>query len=283
MTDAASRRPLVLLSNDDGYFSRGIRAMREHLSRWADVVVVAPETEQSASSHSLTLHRPMRMRSVEPGVFAVDGTPADCVYIALHARGRVLPRMPDVVVSGLNHGLNLGQDVFYSGTVAAAREGALQGVPSLATSAHPATDFEAACRLCAGIARELVGARPGAPPAGAEASPRAPSAQDPAVAPLLSVNVPREWSGEVRATRLGKRIYEELIDFRKDPRGREYFWLGGPGVRHERAPGTDTDAYDDGAASITALMLDITDRGERVSELASALAARSTDGAPGGG
>lgn len=265
MTDATPQRPLVLLSNDDGYFSRGIRAMREHLARSADVVVVAPETEQSASSHSLTLHRPMRMRSVEPGVFAVDGTPADCVYIALHARGRVLPRTPDVVVSGLNHGLNLGQDVFYSGTVAAAREGALQGIPSLATSAHPATDFDAACRLCADIALALVGARPeGAP-----------------IAPLFSVNVPLEWNGDVRATRLGKRIYEERIDFRKDPRDREYFWLGGPGVRHERSPGTDTDAYDDGAASITALMLDITDRGEHVSKLAATLAERTA--ASGGG
>jgi 5'-nucleotidase len=234
-------RPLALLSNDDGYTSRGIRAMREALLTFADVVLVAPETEQSASSHSLTLHRPMRLRKVEEGIFAIDGTPADCVYVALLS-GRILDRAPDIVVSGLNHGMNLGQDVFYSGTVAAAREGALRGIPSLATSAHPKADFAAAAAMCAKVAAALVGARP-------------PSAR---VAPLLSVNVPKDFNG-LRATRLGARIYEELIDFRKDPRGREYFWLGGPGVRHEPDPGTDTEAYDEGVASITPLQLDLTE------------------------
>ena len=102
------------------------------------MVLLAPETEQSASSHSLSLHRPLRLRAVEPGVFALDGTPADCVYVALHAGERVLPRRPDLVVSGINHGMNLGQDAFYSGTVAAAREGALRGIPAVATSAHAA-------------------------------------------------------------------------------------------------------------------------------------------------
>jgi 5'-nucleotidase len=249
-------KPLILLSNDDGYFSRGIRAMRAALSTVADVVTVAPETEQSAASHALTLHRPLRLRSVEPGVFAVDGTPADCVYVALHSAGRVLPRLPDVVVSGLNHGLNLGQDVFYSGTVAAAREAALRGVPALATSAHPKTDFEAACRMCADVALGLIGAG----------------------RTLVSVNVPADWlekGRQVRATRLGTRIYEELLDFRKDPRGREYFWLGGPGVRHDSAPGTDTDAYDEGVASITALVLDLTDERPETSRLVDALARRA--------
>src|ERR1700689_898426 len=128
--------PLVLLSNDDGYASPGIRTMRDALSRHAEVVTLAPETEQSASSHSLSLHRPLRLRSVEPNVFALDGTPADCVYVALHAGTRVLPRKPDLVVSGINSGMNLGQDAFYSGTSAAAREGELRGFPALATSAH---------------------------------------------------------------------------------------------------------------------------------------------------
>ena len=131
-------RPLVLLSNDDGFASPGIRAMRAALlEAGAEVVLLAPETEQSASSHALSLHRPLRLRAVEPGVFALDGTPADCVYVALHAGTRVLPRRPDFVVSGINHGMNLGQDAFYSGTIAAAREGALRGIPALATSAHP--------------------------------------------------------------------------------------------------------------------------------------------------
>jgi len=239
-------RPLVLLSNDDGHASAGIRAMKTALSEVADVVVLAPETEQSASSHALSLHRPLRLRAVEPGVFALDGTPADCVYVALHAGTRVLPRRPDLVVSGINHGMNLGQDAFYSGTVAAAREGALRGIPAVATSAHGAADLAASAALCVRIAMGLLGARASQ---GTNASDRI----------LLNVNVPKRWTGEVRATRIGARIYEELVDFRHDPRGREYLWLGGPGVRHERDPGTDTDAYDDGAVSVTPLLLDLTD------------------------
>lgn len=232
-------RPLVLLSNDDGHASAGIRAMREALAAEADVVLLAPESEQSAASHSLSLHRPLRLRAVEPGIFALDGTPADCVYVALHAGERVLPRRPDLVVSGINHGMNLGQDAFYSGTVAAAREGALRRIPALATSAHAGADLRAAAALSARLAFALLAGYPGS---GA----------------LLNVNVPRAWNGEIRATRLGARIYEEVVDFRKDPRGREYLWLGGPGVRHERDAGTDTDAYDDGAVSVTPLVLDLT-------------------------
>lgn len=232
-------RPLVLLSNDDGHASPGISAMREALAAVGDVVVLAPEGEQSASSHSLSLLRPLRLRVVGPSVFALDGTPADCVYVALHAGTRILPRRPDLVVSGLNHGMNLGQDAFYSGTIAAAREGALRGIPAVAASAHALSDLAAAATLCARIGVEL-------------------SRRRHARAPLLNVNVPPGWNGRVRATRLGARIYEEIVDFRIDPRGREYLWLGGPGVRHERDPGTDTDAYDDRAVSITPLVLDLT-------------------------
>jgi 5'-nucleotidase len=232
-------RPLVLLSNDDGHASPGIRAMRSALAAAADVVVLAPENEQSASSHALSLHRPLRLRSVEPNVYALDGTPADCVYVALHAGPRVLPRRPDLVVSGINHGMNLGQDAFYSGTVAAAREGALRGIPAVASSAHPSVDLSRVAELTMRIALELLAATA-------------------ARAVLLNLNVPPKWNGGVRATRLGARIYEEVVDFRRDPRGREYLWVGGPGVRHERDEGTDTDAYDDGIASITPLLLDLT-------------------------
>ena len=239
-------RPLVLLSNDDGFATPGIRAMRESLSAHAEVVTVAPETEQSASSHSLSLHRPLRLRAVEAGVFAVDGTPADCVYVALHAGTRVLPRKPDLVVSGINHGMNLGQDAFYSGTIAAAREGALQGMPAVATSAHHRVDLHAAAAVTTVVALELLRERP-------------------ARGALLNLNFPDAWTGGIRGTRLGARIYDEIVEFRVDPRGREYLWIGGPGVRHERDPGSDTDAYDDGYASITPLALDLTDRtGEAV-------------------
>src|ERR1044071_689169 len=123
-----SERPLVLLSNDDGFAAPGLLAMRDALSAFADVVVCAPELNQSATSHSLSLHRSLRLRHVEEGTFSVDGTPADCVYVALNSGARILPRRPDIAVSGLNHGLNLGIDVFYSGTVAAAREAAMRGI-----------------------------------------------------------------------------------------------------------------------------------------------------------
>ncbi len=237
-------RPLVLLSNDDGHASPGIRAMRDALSAVADVVVLAPETEQSASSHALSLHRPLRLRTVEASVFALDGTPADCVYVALHAGTRVLARRPDLIVSGIDHGMNLGQDAFYSGTVAAAREGALRGIPAVASSAHPSVDLLVVARLTSRIALELLAASP-------------------ARGGLLNLNVPPRWNGGVRATRLGARIYEEVVDFRRDPRGREYLWIGGPSVRHERDEGLDTDAYDDGFASITPLLLDLTSNSDQ--------------------
>ncbi|MBL8607062.1 MAG: 5'/3'-nucleotidase SurE [Myxococcales bacterium] len=238
-------RPLVLLSNDDGYDAPGIVALREALATWAEVVTVAPETEQSATSHALSLARPLRPRRLEPGLFAVDGTPADCVYVALHAGTRFLPRRPDMVVSGINRGLNLGQDVFYSGTVAAAREGALRGIPAIAASAHGRADLVRVAALVVRLARSL------------HAAPRA------GRAPLLNLNVPEKWSGEVRAARTGSRLYEELVEFRDDPRGREYLWLGGPGVKHEPDPGSDTDAYDAGAASLTPLSLDLTNDAAR--------------------
>lgn len=236
--------PMILLSNDDGHTSPGLRAMRDALATIGSVVVLAPEGEQSASSHALSLIRPLRLRPVEPGMFALDGTPADCVYVALHAGTRVLPRRPDLVVSGINHGMNLGQDAFYSGTIAAAREGALRGIPAIAASAHPSIDFNAVAAFCTQIAAELL-------------------RRTHRRTVLLNVNVPPSWRGRARATRLGARIYEEVVDFRVDPRGREYLWLGGPGVRHERSEGTDTDAYDDGFASITPLVLDLTSAGDQ--------------------
>ncbi len=247
-------RPLVLLSNDDGHSSPGIRVLHGALATWADVVVVAPESEQSASSHSLTLHRPLRWRAVEAAVFAIDGTPADCVYCALHGDGRFLARKPDLVCSGINRGLNLGQDAFYSGTVAAAREGALRGIPAIASSAHPKADLARVAELTSKLARALLESC-------SRTQTKEPGPLPSRTTPLLNLNVPQTWTGEIRRTRLGARLYEEILDIRKDPRGREYMWLGGPGVRHERDPGSDTDAYDDGAASLTALVLDLTSEG----------------------
>jgi len=238
-------RPLILLSNDDGVTAPGLLALRDALATFGDVIVCAPELNQSATSHSLSLHRILRLREVGEGVFAVDGTPADCVYVALHSGTRILPRRPDLVVSGMNHGMNLGVDVFYSGTVAAAREAAIRGFPSVAVSAEAQADRAAAAALGAAIARaalERFAASPVLP------------------APLLNVNIPPGASWPVRATRLGARLYEEGVEYRTDPRGREYLWISGAGVRHDHVPGSDTEAYDEGVASITPLTLDLQER-----------------------
>lgn len=247
-------KPLILLSNDDGYRSPGIAALRAALSTEADVIVCAPDSEQSAASHALSLHRPLRLFQHGGGIFSVDGTPADCVYVALYAAGRVLPRKPDVVVSGMNHGVNLGDDVFYSGTVAAAREGALKGVPSLALSAAFDADMSAACRLGARLALALAERKDDGPI-------------------LLNANFPPGDRWQLRATRLGSRVYVDEVEFRKDPRGREYLWIGGPGASHRPVAGSDTEAYDDGVVGVTPLVLDLWGRGgqSRVEELVTAL------------
>jgi 5'-nucleotidase len=230
-------RPLILLSNDDGYRANGIDAMRRALSEFAEVVVCAPEIEQSATSHALSVHRALRLFEPAPGVYSVDGTPADCVYIALHGKTRILPRWPDMVVSGVNHGVNLGDDVFYSGTVAAAREAALKGIPALAVS----TPFDADMDVAAALARRVTQA----------------TLLRPLTTPLLlNLNVPKGYT-EVRCARLGRRIYQDDVDFRRDPRGREYLWLGGPSAEHPGLPGSDTEAFDAGVASITPLSLDL--------------------------
>jgi 5'-nucleotidase len=252
----ASNRPLILLANDDGYRARGLRTLATALRNIGEVVVCAPETEQSTTSHSLTLTRPLRLRSVEPGVFAVDGTPADCVYVALNGGTRVLSRMPDVVVSGLNHGLNLATDVFYSGTVAAAREGALRGIPAVATSADPGADMERAAAFCAKLVGAVIDLAPVAPAATDVQA--GPPFRRKVPAPLINVNVPPGEAWSVAATRLGLRLYEDLVEFRTDPRGREYLWIGGGGVRHEALTGSDTEAYDRGMVSLTPLLLDLT-------------------------
>ncbi|AKT40168.1 5'/3'-nucleotidase SurE [Chondromyces crocatus] len=241
MSDAT--RPLILLSNDDGYAAPNLIALRDQLTRDADVVVCAPEVNQSATSHSLSLHRPLRLRRHAPDVFAIDGTPADCIYIALHAGTRVLPRRPDLVVSGMNHGLNLGVDAFYSGTVAAAREGALRGIPSIAISADVKAQRDAAAAVGARLALAMH---------------RALREVRPVRAPLLNVNIPPGDAWPIRSTSMGARLYSEEVIFRQDPRGREYLWIGGAEVRHDQVPGSDTEAYDEGHVSVTPLTLDLT-------------------------
>lgn len=240
-------KPLALLANDDGFDSPGLIALAEAVREVFEVVVVAPLDEQSATSHSLSLHRPLRSKEIPANgyrCFAVDGTPADCVYLALHTETRFLPRRPDLVISGVNRGLNLGQDAFYSGTVAAAREGALRGIPALASSARSYQNLPATCALTTALALRLY-------------------EQCRGLGVLFGLNVPLEWNGAIKVTRLGRRLYDEIVETRTDPRGREYFWLGGPDVRHEVDPGSDTEAHDQGFATLSALRLDLTEpRGE---------------------
>jgi 5'-nucleotidase len=232
----------VLLSNDDGVRAPGLLALRDALLEIADVVTVAPEHEQSASSHALSLHRPLRFSEVAPDLYGVDGTPADCVYVALFSH-RFLPRTPTIVVSGLNRGLNLASDVHYSGTVAAAREAALRGIRSIAFSADIDTDMHAAARLSRRIVTAVL------------------EHQDHS-ALLLNVNFPAGKQWPLRVTRLGSRTYQDGVEIRQDPRGREYLWLGGPpGVTHDGENDTDTSAFDAGAVSITPLSLDPSNRG----------------------
>ena len=232
-------RPLILLSNDDGFLSVGLKKVRESLGRIAEVVVCAPEHEQSAASHALSLHRPLRMKQHEMGIFSVDGTPADSVYVALFSGTRILPRPPDLVVSGLNHGVNLGDDVFYSGTVAAAREGALRGIRAIALSVAEQDSMDAAADWTTRLVTQVL-----------KHADREPF--------LYNVNFPSGVDWPVAYTRLGRRLYNDEVEFRRDPRGREYLWLGGPpGNRHDTMEGTDTAAFDAGSIGITPLSLSL--------------------------
>jgi 5'-nucleotidase len=241
-------RPLVLLSNDDGFRAPGLLQMRAALAEVAEVVVCAPHSEQSASSHAISLSLPLRLREHEAGLFSVDGTPADSVCVALGSHGRVLPRRPDLVVSGINHGLNLAGDVFYSGTVAAAREAALRGLRGLALSAGPAADLAGAAACALNIARAFL----------AEPLPKA------GAGVLLNVNFPAGDRWPVRATRLGLRSYDDAAEFRVDPRGGEYLWLGGSRATHGEAAGSDTEAYDQGVVGVTPLSLEMWDSGQQL-------------------
>ncbi len=230
----------VLLSNDDGVHASGLRALADAF-QGDEVWVVAPDREQSAQSHAISLHRPLRLVEVAPRWAAVDGTPTDAVYMGLNhvLRGA----RPDVVVSGVNHGPNLGNDVLYSGTVAAAMEGALLGVHALAVSlaSAPPHDFTHAARFAVALARRIV-----------EAAPPAPL--------LLNVNVPPGPVRGYRFVRLGRRTYGSEVVEKTDPRGRKYYWIGGEGGPHnEDIPGSDCNCVlVDRLVSVTPLHLDTT-------------------------
>ena len=231
-----------LITNDDGIFAPALRRLKDELAPIGRVVIVAPDRDQSATSHSLTLHRPFRIHRHEPDLYSVDGTPTDCVVTAFYG---LLDEPPDVVISGINHGPNMGEDVFYSGTVAAAIEGTIQGAPSIAASlvTRELTDFADPARFVARLVRRVL-------------DHGLPKRQ------LLNVNLPhRPWDEirGVRLTRLGSRAYRDTLVRKVDPRGRDYYWIGGEDPVWEARDGTDFFAVDSGYISITPMRLDLTD------------------------
>lgn len=237
-------RPLVLCSNDDGVHSPHLEALAVELERFADVLVVAPERQRSAASHAITLHKPLRLTEVRPNRFSLSGTPVDCVYLGVL---KLCDRPPSVVVSGVNDGLNLGSDVFYSGTVAAAVEGALRGAAGIACSLSPhATDPDSAIRFAAEVVRAAI----------AEPIPSG---------TVLNVNMPGNGTDAYQWTTLGRRLYADDVAERADPRGRPYYWVGGGASGHDDVEGSDCVAVSRGWNSITPMHLDLTDRG-RVAE-----------------
>lgn len=231
----------ILVSNDDGYFAPGIAALAEALAAVGDVTVVAPERDRSGASNSLTLDRPLSLRRAANGFHFVNGTPTDCVHLAVTG---MLDHLPDMVVSGINHGANMGDDTIYSGTVAAATEGYLLGVPSIAISlvSKHASDFSAAARVARDLAERF------------QSQPfRAPV--------LLNVNVPDRSYEELRGvqvTRLGKRHKAEPVIRGVTPRNETVYWVGPAGQAADAGEGTDFKAVADGFVSVTPLQIDLT-------------------------
>ena len=244
----------ILISNDDGYQSAGIRILADTLSEIATVTVVAPDRDRSGASNSLTLDSPIRARQAENGYTYVDGTPTDCVHLAITG---LLDEEPDMVVAGINAGANLGDDVLYSGTVAAAMEGRFLGLPAIAVSlvSERPKHFETAARVTLDLVRRLL------------------SNTLPADT-ILNLNVPdlplEELAG-MQATRLGHRHKSEAVVRMQDPRGRPVYWVGPAGSEQDAGPGTDFHAVRTGHVSVTPLDVDLT-RYKALEEVSSWLA-----------
>lgn len=231
----------ILISNDDGYQAPGLRALADALGSMGDITVVAPDQDRSGASNSLTLVNPLRVTEVDPGIYRVDGTPTDCVHLAITG---LLEQEPDIVVSGINAGANLGDDVIYSGTVAAAMEGRFLGLPAIAVSlaSHTPTHYRTAARAVLELVSRLV-----VEPLPADT--------------ILNVNVPDvEWK-ELKgfaATRLGHRHKAEPVVKTEDPRGRTIYWVGPAGPEQDAGPGTDFHAVRTGYVSVTPIQVDLT-------------------------
>jgi len=231
----------ILLSNDDGYQAPGLQALADALCTIGDIVVVAPDQDRSGASNSLTLVNPLRARTMENGFIRVDGTPTDCVHLAITG---LLEVEPDLVVSGVNAGPNMGDDVLYSGTVAAATEGRFLGLPAIAVSmnSHEPEHFETGARVALELVQRLV---------------REPLAEN----VILNVNVPDLPYDDLRglrSTRLGHRHKAEPVVKSVDPRGRPIYWVGPAGAEQDAGPGTDFYTVREGFVSVTPLQVDLT-------------------------
>jgi len=234
--------PVILVTNDDGVRSEGIETLADAMKGLGTVYVVAPDRERSAAGHSLTLSHPLRVEKLGTRVWSVDGTPTDCVNLGVN--GILRGKRIDLLVSGINKGANLGDDITYSGTVSAAIEGTLLGIPSVAVSlvTRSRFRFDVAAGYALEVAKKVL--RKGLPGD-----------------TLLNVNVPnapREEIRGVRVTRQGKRVYGDLIVEKRDPRGRKYYWIGGDRIRSEDIPGSDLEAIEGNFVSITPIHLDLT-------------------------
>ncbi|MHB9134263.1 MAG: 5'/3'-nucleotidase SurE [Armatimonadota bacterium] len=238
------RRPCILLTNDDGVYAEGLSVLRETLAEFADVTVVAPERPRSATGHAITLHKPLRLQQVRlpwgGEGYATNGTPSDCVVLGLYA----LMACCDLVVSGINLGPNLGEDLTYSGTVSAAMEGAICGKAAIAVSVadYDNPDYRPTARFIARLAQQVL-------------------AHGLPADVLLNVNVPNLPEDEIDGTAIthqGKRRYEGRVERRTDPRGRDYYWLGGEIIEDIDGEGTDGEAIRLGKISITPIHLDLT-------------------------
>ena len=237
----SSKRPKILLTNDDGYHADGILALENSLKEIGDVFVVAPATEMSGASHSLTLARPLRIRQIDERHWTVDGTPTDCVLLALNKIFKE-DEMPDICVSGINHGPNLGDDATYSGTVAGAMEATILGVTGLAFSLVATRTFE--FEIAAKIAKELtiVALEKGLPKG-----------------VLLNTNVPKGEPKGIKITRQGFKNSRPVISEHIDPRGKPYFWIGEHREGFHADGGTDFEAVEEGFVSVTPMQADLTD------------------------
>ena len=231
----------ILVSNDDGYFAPGIVALANAMRALGEVTVVAPEQNQSGASHSLTLNRPLSVHQADNGFRYVNGTPTDCVHIALTG---LLDERPDIVVSGINNGLNMGDDTIYSGTVAAAMEGFLFGVPSFAFSLVDKdwTHLDAAARVAQRVVSRVMASNPVGPF-------------------LLNVNIPnhaRVDEAPIVVSRLGKRHPSEPVHRMESPRGGTIYWIGAAGAARDAGPGTDFHTVAQGSVAVTPLQIDLT-------------------------